>query len=81
MINVMLVDDHDLVRSGIKRILTDVGDIEVVAEAGSGEQAVRQAREIRPDVILMDLSMPGMGGRESNPQNYPLQCRMQRLLP
>ena len=65
MINVMLVDDHDLVRSGIKRILTDVGDIEVVAEADSGEQAVRQAREIRPDVILMDLSMPGIGGMEA----------------
>ncbi len=65
MINVMLVDDHDLVRSGIKRILTDVGDIDVVAEAGSGEQAVRQAREIRPDVILMDLSMPGIGGMEA----------------
>jgi len=61
----MLVDDHDLVRSGIKRILTDVGDIEVVAEADSGEQAVRQAREIRPDVILMDLSMPGIGGMEA----------------
>ena len=65
MINVMLVDDHDLVRSGIKRILTDVGDIDVVAEADSGEQAVRQAREIKPDVILMDLSMPGIGGMEA----------------
>jgi len=65
MINVMLVDDHDLVRSGIKRILTDVGDIEVVAEADSGEQAVRQARDIKPDVILMDLSMPGIGGMEA----------------
>ena len=61
----MLVDDHDLVRSGIKRILTDVGDIEVVAEADSGEQAVRQARDIKPDVILMDLSMPGIGGMEA----------------
>jgi two-component system invasion response regulator UvrY len=65
MINVMLVDDHDLVRSGIKRILTDVGDIDVVAEAGSGEQAVKQARTIKPDVILMDLSMPGIGGLEA----------------
>lgn len=65
MINVMLVDDHDLVRSGIKRILADVGDIDVVAEADSGEQAVRQAREIKPDVILMDLSMPGIGGMEA----------------
>jgi len=65
MINVMLVDDHDLVRSGIKSILADVGDIDVVAEAGSGEQAVRQAREMKPDVILMDLSMPGIGGLEA----------------
>ena len=65
MINVMLVDDHDLVRSGIKRILTDVGDIDVVAEADSGEMAVSQAREIKPDVILMDLSMPGIGGLEA----------------
>ena len=65
MINVMLVDDHGLVRSGIKRILSDVGDIDVVAEADSGEQAVRQAREIKPDVILMDLSMPGIGGLEA----------------
>ncbi|MCK5481028.1 MAG: UvrY/SirA/GacA family response regulator transcription factor [Gammaproteobacteria bacterium] len=65
MINVMLVDDHDLVRSGIKRILADVGDIEVVAEADSGEQAVSQARKIKPDIILMDLSMPGIGGLEA----------------
>ena len=65
MINVMLVDDHGLVRSGIKRILADVSDIEVVAEADSGEQAVMQAREIKPDVILMDLSMPGIGGLEA----------------
>ena len=65
MINVMLVDDHGLVRSGIKRILADVGDIEVIAEADSGEQAVKQAREIKPDVILMDLSMPGIGGLEA----------------
>lgn len=65
MINVMLVDDHGLVRSGIKRILSDAGGIDVVAEADSGEQAVRQARMLKPDVILMDLSMPGIGGLEA----------------
>lgn len=65
MINVMLVDDHGLVRSGIKRILADVSDIDVVAEADSGEQAVTQARRLKPDVILMDLSMPGIGGLEA----------------
>ena len=65
MINVMLVDDHGLVRNGIKRILDDVDGIAVVAEAENGEQAIRQVRMQRPDVILMDISMPGIGGLEA----------------
>jgi two-component system invasion response regulator UvrY len=65
MINVMLVDDHDLVRTGIRRVLDDISDIRVVAEAGSGEQAIVQARCNHPDVILMDVSMPGIGGLEA----------------
>ena len=65
MINVMLVDDHGLVRTGIKRLLKDVNGIEVVAEAENGEQAIRQVRKERPDVILMDISMPGIGGLEA----------------
>jgi two-component system invasion response regulator UvrY len=65
MINVMLVDDHGLVRNGIKRILDDVDGIAVVAEAENGEQAIRQVRKERPDVILMDISMPGIGGLEA----------------
>lgn len=65
MINVMLVDDHGLVRTGIKRLLNDVSGIEVVAEAENGEQAIRQVRKERPDVILMDISMPGIGGLEA----------------
>ncbi len=65
MINVMLVDDHGLVRSGIKRLLRDVSGIDVVAEAESGEQAIRQVRKEKPDVILMDISMPGIGGLEA----------------
>jgi two-component system invasion response regulator UvrY len=65
MINVMLVDDHDLVRTGIRRVLDDTGDIKVVAEAGSGEQAIAQARCNKPDVVLMDVSMPGIGGLEA----------------
>lgn len=65
MIKVLLVDDHDLVRTGIKRLLDDVSDIEVVAEAGTGEQAVRIVRESKPDVVLMDVSMPGIGGLEA----------------
>ncbi len=65
MINVMLVDDHDLVRTGIRRLLDDVSGIKVVAEAVSGEQAVKQVRNKQPDVILMDVSMPGIGGLEA----------------
>ena len=65
MINVMLVDDHDLVRNGIRRLLDDVSGIKVVAEAVSGEQAVKQVRNNQPDVILMDVSMPGIGGLEA----------------
>lgn len=65
MINVMLVDDHGLVRTGIRRLLEDVDEIDVVAEAESGEQAITQVRSKQPDVVLMDVSMPGIGGLEA----------------
>lgn len=65
MINVMLVDDHDLVRKGIRRLLDDASGIKVVAEAMDGEQAIREVRKKKPDVILMDVSMPGIGGLEA----------------
>ncbi|MGB5179398.1 MAG: response regulator, partial [Gammaproteobacteria bacterium] len=65
MINVMLVDDHDLVRKGIRRLLDDTQGIKVIAEATDGEQAISQVRMQKPDVILMDISMPGIGGLEA----------------
>lgn len=65
MIKVMIVDDHELIRSGISRLLADEDKITVVAEADSGEDAVAQARELRPDVVLMDANMPGIGGLEA----------------
>lgn len=65
MINVLVVDDHDLVRTGIARMLADIPDIDVVAEAKSGEEALDRAREHEPHVILMDVKMPGMGGLEA----------------
>jgi len=65
MIRVVVVDDHDLVRMGITRLLADVKGIEVIAEGNSGEQAVNLAREKEPDVILMDVKMPGIGGLEA----------------
>lgn len=69
MITVMLVDDHEVVRQGVKTYLNLQPDIEVVAEAGSGEKAVSLVAEYAPDVILMDLIMPGgMDGVEATRQ-------------
>ena len=65
MINVFLVDDHELVRTGIKRILEDVRGIKVVGEADSGENAVKWCRSNEPDIVLMDMDMPGIGGIEA----------------
>ncbi len=65
MIKILVVDDHDLVRTGIVRILTDVKDFDVVAELGSGEEAVDYCRKHIPDIVLMDVSMPGIGGLEA----------------
>lgn len=65
MIRVMIVDDHELVREGIKRLLIDSGDIEVIAEADSGKAAIAAVKANRPDVILMDVTMPDMDGLET----------------
>ncbi|MDX1755570.1 MAG: UvrY/SirA/GacA family response regulator transcription factor [Marinobacter sp.] len=65
MIRVLVVDDHDLVRSGITRMLADDPDIEVIGEASSGEEAIDAVRQSRPDIVLMDIRMPGIGGLEA----------------
>ena len=65
MISVYLVDDHELVRTGIRRILEDERGIKVVGEAGDGETAVQWCRKNEADVILMDMNMPGIGGLEA----------------
>ena len=62
MIRVLLVDDQHLVREGFARLLRDVDDIEVVGEAADGGTAVLTAAETSPDVVLMDVRMPGMDG-------------------
>ncbi len=63
-IRVMLVDDHTIVREGIRHVLTATPGVEVVAEAGDGEAALRFAAETRPDIVVLDLSLPGAGGLE-----------------
>lgn len=64
-INVMLVDDHAVVRMGFKMLLEMSADIKVVAEAENGEQAIKLYTEHKPDVIVMDITMPGIGGMEA----------------
>ncbi|MEU1753722.1 response regulator transcription factor [Micromonospora matsumotoense] len=61
-IRVLLVDDQPLVRAGLRVLIADAPDIEVVGEAGTGAEAVRLARDVLPDVVLMDLRMPGTDG-------------------
>lgn len=65
MISVLIVDDHDLVRFGISRILADNKGINVVGEANCGEDAIQFVREFTPDIVLMDVRMPGIGGIEA----------------
>ena len=65
MITVLLADDHHLVRRGFRRILEDDPEIRVVAEAADGDEAVRLALEVQPDVVVMDAAMPGTGGLEA----------------
>lgn len=64
-INVMLVDDHAVVRMGFKMLLETDSEIKVVAEADSGEQAIQRFVECKPHVVVMDITMPGMGGLEA----------------
>ncbi len=64
-IRVLLVDDHTILRDGIKALLSLYDDIEVVGEASDGREGVDRVRELRPDVVLMDLAMPGLGGLEA----------------
>jgi DNA-binding NarL/FixJ family response regulator len=68
MIRVLLVDDEELVRFGLRTVLEAAGDFEVVGEAGDGAAGVKAARELRPDVVLTDIRMPGMDGLTATKQ-------------
>ena len=65
MVQILLADDHDLVRNGVARLLADIGDMQVIGHATSGEEAVQLCRDLKPDVVLMDVRMPGIGGLEA----------------
>jgi DNA-binding NarL/FixJ family response regulator len=67
-ITVLLVDDHGLVRRGFRRMLEDEPDMEVVGEAGDGEESVRLAKALHPQVVVMDCALPGMNGLQATRQ-------------
>ena len=66
LIRILLADDHEVVRAGYRRLLENTQDIEVIAEVASGEDAYSRYCELQPDVVVMDLTMPGMGGLEAS---------------
>ena len=74
MIKLLIVEDHHLVRLGLRGILDDAPGIEIIGEAESGEEALQLCRDLVPDVILMDISLPGLSGFETS-------CRILRQLP
>ena len=67
-IKILLVEDHDLVRAGIRSLLDSMHGIHVVAEAGDGESALDFVDQYRPDVVLMDIALPGMNGLAATAQ-------------
>jgi DNA-binding NarL/FixJ family response regulator len=82
-VRIVLADDHPVVRGGLRALIATIDGIEVVGEAGDGEAAVREAQLLRPDVVLMDVRMPGLGGveatrriRESTPETAVLILTM-----
>lgn len=79
-INVLLADDHTVIREGLKMLLETSGDIKVVAEANNGSEAVRLAKELQPDVIVLDLAMPSMNGVEATRQILQVQPEARILI-
>ena len=67
-IRLLMVDDHEIVRAGLRMLLQAQPDIEIVAEADNGRDAVARARELQPDIVLMDISLPDMDGFEATQQ-------------
>ena len=80
LIKVLLADDHSIVRAGLRRIVEESGDMEVVAEADDGREAIEQVKKTDPDVAVIDISMPGLDGLEVISQLQTLQPELPILV-
>mgnify|MGYP006303808289 CR=1 FL=1 len=67
-ISILLVDDHEIMRSGLRSLLSENKEFEIIAEASDGLESLNKAKQLHPDVIIMDISMPGMNGMEATRQ-------------
>ncbi|MCX6925708.1 MAG: response regulator transcription factor, partial [Verrucomicrobia bacterium] len=67
-LRILLADDHQIVRDGLRLLIDGQRDMRVVGEAGNGKEAVQQARDLKPDVVIMDLSMPKLNGLQATEQ-------------
>src|SRR3989304_1849564 len=79
-IKVLIVDDHAIMRDGIRALLTVNDDIEVVGEASEGREAIKKMEQLKPDVIVMDIAMPGMDGMEATRQMVKVNARVKVLV-
>ena len=79
-VRILLVDDHTIVRQGLKLILASQSDLEVVGEASTGAEAVSKAAELKPDIVLMDVAMPEMNGIEATKRIVAAQPRLRILV-
>jgi DNA-binding NarL/FixJ family response regulator len=80
MIRVVIVDDHEIVRQAVKGLLNKAADMAVIGEAGDGEEAVEIARKLRPDIVVMDASMPRMDGIQATEKVQALNAGIRVLM-
>ena len=80
MIRVLLVEDHALVRAGLRALLERAGDIHVLGEASNGQEGVEQTRELKPDVVIMDIMMPRLNGIQAAEHIQSMKLSAQVLL-